>query len=88
MPSGRRPTRCALRPAAADRPGQAARALENGRHTGAVRMDQREAETLGIHGVPAMLIVRAGAPVSQSLLVSGAQPFEAVRAAIDSLRTG
>jgi predicted DsbA family dithiol-disulfide isomerase len=63
-------------------------ALDTGRHTDAVRVDQHEAQMLGVHGVPAMLIGRAGAPVSQSLLVSGAQPFEAVRGAIESLRSG
>jgi predicted DsbA family dithiol-disulfide isomerase len=63
-------------------------ALDTGRYTDAVHADQLEAGSIGIHGVPAMLIGRAGAPVSQSLLVSGAQPFEAVRSAIESLRTG
>jgi predicted DsbA family dithiol-disulfide isomerase len=53
-------------------------ALETGRHTPKVLEDQRLAREIGISGVPA-LIVSAG---EQGYLLSGAQPYEAVKAVI------
>lgn len=49
-------------------------ALAEGRHTDKVLADQQLARELGISGVPALLI-SAG---ERSVLVSGAQPYEAV----------
>lgn len=61
-------------------------ALERGEYAGAVVADRRMAEEIGIQGVPAMLVAREGAPLSQAVLVSGAQPFETLRRAIETAR--
>ncbi|MFC0679689.1 DsbA family protein [Lysobacter korlensis] len=61
-------------------------ALDEGTHAGAVVADRRMAEEIGIHGVPAMLVARDGAPLSEAVLVSGAQPFETLRKAIETAR--
>ncbi|MFP2961061.1 DsbA family protein [Myxococcus sp. 1LA] len=60
------------------------RALEAGRYTARVLADEEEAQRLGIRGVPAMRLAGAG-PV---LLLSGAQPEDAVRAAFTRVRPG
>lgn len=61
-------------------------ALDRGEYTDAVVDDRRLAEEIGIHGVPALLVARDGAPLSQAVLVSGAQPFDTVRRAIETAR--
>ncbi len=43
---------------------------------------QREAHRLGIGGVPAILIGGADLPLSEAENLSGAQPYEIVRAAV------
>jgi predicted DsbA family dithiol-disulfide isomerase len=56
--------------------------LDAGRHTAKVLEDQHLAAELGLGGVPAMLIGpidSAGRP----LMVSGAQPYEAIREVVD-----
>jgi predicted DsbA family dithiol-disulfide isomerase len=59
-------------------------ALASGRHTDQVLEDQRIAKELGLSGVPA-LVVTAG---ETAYLVSGAQPYEAVRGAIEQAAGG
>lgn len=59
--------------------GMLERALESGDHAGKVLADQALARRLGIGGVPAMLIEANG----RALLLSGAQPLDAINAAID-----
>ncbi|NVJ09366.1 DsbA family oxidoreductase [Myxococcus sp. AM001] len=58
------------------------RALEASRYTARVLADEEEAHRLGIRGVPAMRLAGKG-PV---LLLNGAQPEEAVRAAFARVR--
>lgn len=57
-------------------------ALEAGRHTAKVIGDQRLAADLGVGGVPAMLVTPADG-AGRALMVSGAQPYEALREAVD-----
>jgi len=59
------------------------RALENAQYTEEVAEDTRLARDLGISGVPAMMIGPSTAPLEQAVLVSGAQKFGIVRAAIE-----
>jgi predicted DsbA family dithiol-disulfide isomerase len=54
-------------------------ALESGRHAGKVAEDQKLARTMGISGVPG-LVISAG---EQGYLLSGAQPYETVKRAIE-----
>lgn len=56
-------------------------ALERGEHTAAVLDDQREAQALGLRGVPALLVRRLDVD-RPAVIVSGAQPLAAVRQAI------
>ncbi len=55
-------------------------ALDEGRHLDQVLADERLAQDLGITGVPAMVIGRADA--GERVLVSGAQPFTVLEAAV------
>jgi predicted DsbA family dithiol-disulfide isomerase len=59
-------------------------ALEDGRHTPKVLADQRLAGEIGVTGIPGLLIV-AG---EEAFLLSGAQPYEALRDAIEGARPG
>ena len=59
-------------------------ALESGRHAEKVLEDQRIANEIGISGVPA-LVVTAG---ETAYLISGAQPYEALRDAIERVEGG
>lgn len=59
-------------------------ALERGTHTAAVLDDQREAQVLGIRGVPALLVRRIDG-TRPAVLVSGAQPLEVMRQAISQV---
>ncbi|MGO4570512.1 DsbA family oxidoreductase [Microvirga sp. 2TAF3] len=54
-------------------------ALESGRYTQKVVEDERLAQEIGISGVPA-LIISGG---EQAYLISGAQPYEAVKSVIE-----
>jgi predicted DsbA family dithiol-disulfide isomerase len=58
--------------------------LEAGRYTAKVLDDQRLAQELGIAGVPALLI-RQSDRNARPLLISGAQPYEAVASVIEGL---
>lgn len=60
-------------------------ALERGVHDSALREDREDAAELGIQGVPALLIRRAGDDADQGILVSGAHPLDVLRRAIDAL---
>jgi predicted DsbA family dithiol-disulfide isomerase len=57
-------------------------ALEHGIHTRRVLDDEDTAQALGIRGVPMMVISPQAAPLHEGLGVSGAQPYEAVAAAV------
>lgn len=57
-------------------------ALENGDYTDAVRADRKEAERLGIRGVPGMLL---RSPDGQQRIITGAQPIEALREAFEGM---
>lgn len=58
-------------------------ALEQGRYTDTVLRDERLAQEIGISGVPAMLVGPAEAPLAESELIMGAQPYERVRETVD-----
>lgn len=58
-------------------------ALETGQYTQRVIEDERQASELGITGVPTMLITLQGRPLEQAIVVSGAQPYEAVRPLVE-----
>ena len=58
-----------------------AQALRDGRFRAKVLDDQRLAQQLDISGVPGTLMVRG----EQRLVVSGAQPFEALKEAVEEL---
>jgi predicted DsbA family dithiol-disulfide isomerase len=60
-------------------------ALQNGDFTEAVHADRREAELLGIRGVPAMRLRSAS---GRQRLITGAQPVEALREQIVTLLAG
>ncbi len=62
--------------------------LVNGAYTASVHEDQRLAQSLGIRGVPMMVLRRAEDPVQQGLGVSGAQPESVLRDAIAELLGG
>lgn len=63
-------------------------ALEQGRHTETVLGDAELARELGISGVPALLVGARGAPLEEAEVVSGAQPFEVVRSAVERALRG
>jgi predicted DsbA family dithiol-disulfide isomerase len=56
-------------------------ALERGTHTAAVLDDEREAQALGLRGVPALLVRRIDGD-APAVLVSGAQPLDVLRQAL------
>jgi predicted DsbA family dithiol-disulfide isomerase len=58
-------------------------ALQAGRYRGQVLEDERQAAQLGLHGVPALLVRREDEPLGKWETLSGAQPYEAVRAAVE-----
>ncbi|BBP04804.1 DSBA oxidoreductase [Sulfuriferula plumbiphila] len=60
-------------------------ALENGEHAEAVSHDQRQAQALGISGVPALLMQRHGEAAENALLLSGAQPFQVISRAVSEI---
>lgn len=63
-------------------------ALEQGRFTDAVLRDERLAQEIGIACVPAMLVGPHDAPLETAEVVSGAQPYELVRGAVERALRG
>ena len=61
-------------------------ALETEHYTQDVINDQALAHKLGISGVPALLIHRANESLTESIMLSGAQPYEAIRSVIEQVR--
>jgi predicted DsbA family dithiol-disulfide isomerase len=61
-------------------------ALARGTHAEPVLQDQRLAQRLSIRSVPAMVLRSAEAPLHDGVLVSGAQPFETLAAALQLVR--
>lgn len=59
-----------------------AQALARGHYTETVLADEALAKRLGVQGVPMMLLRQAGQSLEQSRGLSGAQPYEAIRAAL------
>ncbi len=59
------------------------RALDRGVYTGRVIRDENEAAELGFSGVPAMVLTLDPPNEHKRLLISGAQPYERVREAIE-----
>jgi len=51
-------------------------ALDEGRYTQQVLQDERQAQALGMTGVPLMLVRRAGAPLETAVPLQGAVPYE------------
>ena len=45
--------------------------------------DEREATDLGITAVPTIMVVRADRPLEDAEIISGAQPYEVIKAAIE-----
>ena len=62
-------------------PAKFSQALREGRFTAKVLQDQRLARELNISGVPGTLMVRG----EQGLIISGAQPYEALKEAVEEL---
>ena len=63
--------------------GQLRQALEDGRYRKCVLGDEELAMKLTISGVPALLIHHKNEPLEQATEVSGAQPFDYVRAVLE-----
>ncbi|MDQ3604618.1 MAG: DsbA family oxidoreductase [Gemmatimonadota bacterium] len=63
-------------------------ALEEGRYTEKVLADERLAYELGVQAVPTMLVGRASDPLEAAEALSGAQPYEYVRAAVERALQG
>lgn len=64
--------------------GEAVRAaLEQGIYRERVTQDEREAADLGITAVPTVMVSRADRPLEAAEVMSGAQPYEAVKAAVE-----
>lgn len=61
--------------------------LEQGTYRGRVREDQRLAAKLGIQAVPMIVVGPADRPLEQSEAISGAHPYETVRAAVERALT-
>jgi predicted DsbA family dithiol-disulfide isomerase len=63
-------------------------ALEQGTYTDKVVGDQKLAHELGITAVPTLLVGRVDEPFEAAEAVSGAQPYEFVRAAVEQVLHG
>jgi predicted DsbA family dithiol-disulfide isomerase len=63
-------------------------ALDEGRYTDTVLADERLASELGVQAVPTMLVGRAGESLEAAEVVSGAHPYEYVRAAVERALRG
>ncbi len=61
------------------------RALDQGFHREQVIADEEIARTLGVHGVPAMLVRNVSGPIERATMIEGAQPYERVLEAIEQL---
>lgn len=61
-------------------------ALESDVYLERVLSDERRAQELGISGVPALLVRRSDRPLEQAARLSGAQPFEEVKRAVERIR--
>ena len=59
------------------------RVLEEGRYTEKVLADQREAQALRLAAVPTLVVGRADHPVEEGEALSGALPYDFVRAAVE-----
>jgi predicted DsbA family dithiol-disulfide isomerase len=57
-------------------------ALDDGRYTPQVLQDERQAQALGITGVPLMLVRHAGSPLETAVPLQGAVPYEHLHAAV------
>jgi predicted DsbA family dithiol-disulfide isomerase len=55
-------------------------ALDDGRYTQQVLQDERQAQALGVSGVPLILVRRAGAPMETGVPLRGAVPYEQLHA--------
>ena len=55
-------------------------ALDDGRYTQQVLQDERQAQALGITGVPLILVRLAGAPLETAVPLQGAVPYEHLHA--------
>ncbi|MFN2475689.1 MAG: DsbA family protein [Chthoniobacterales bacterium] len=62
--------------------------LERGDFHSRVLADEQLAHQLGITGVPAMLLRKKGEPLEASVELTGAQPYEVLRSAVDKLLAG
>jgi predicted DsbA family dithiol-disulfide isomerase len=62
-----------------------AEALREGRYTALVLDDQQQAQSLGLSGVPATIVVPDESLGGHPLLVSGAQPYEMLAGAIEEV---
>ena len=58
-------------------------ALESGRYREYVLNDEQLAYELGLSGVPALVIYQSANPAETATALSGAQPYEMVRATVD-----
>jgi predicted DsbA family dithiol-disulfide isomerase len=63
-------------------------ALDEGRYTAQVLDDEQLAHSLGITGVPIMLLRTADAPWQEAVAVRGAVPYETLEPAISELLAG
>jgi predicted DsbA family dithiol-disulfide isomerase len=63
-------------------PEEAKTAIELGTYQERVVDQQRRATALGIRAVPTVLLSSAGMPIENTAMISGAQPYEAVRSAV------
>ena len=67
--------------------GEAVRAaLEQGRYRTCVIQDEREAADLGIAAVPTVIVGRADRPLEEAEVMSGAQPYAVIKAAVERVR--
>lgn len=58
-------------------------ALEQGIYRACVIDDERQAAALGITAVPTVMVSRAGKPLEEAEVISGAQPYEVIRDAVE-----
>ena len=58
-------------------------ALEQGLYRERVIQDEREAADLGITAVPTVMIGQADRPLEDAEIISGAQPYEVIKAAVE-----
>ena len=68
--------------------GQLAAAVGAGDCLHQVLDDEETALELGLSGVPAMIVRRAGASFEQAMCVEGAQPYEVIMETVEQVRRG